>query len=341
MYSPKRRFFLFRNPSFTGGGGGGTDPGTIYTFSWIEQTTAPTSEYYQLESSDDFTLFASTRTTTTDNQEGAYISTNEGATWTRQANGITFPAGIYTTDVAVAHDNSGILFIANRGAPGTDYIWRSLDGGSNWTSVSPLKLWTSVSCSANGSNVVATELTTSNVWVSSDTGSNWTQITGSSRAWTWSTISRDGTFMMAYPSITSNVYLSRDSGSNWSTVGILGSNRTFYISKCSSNGEITMINTLSNTPIISRDFGSNWAEITDVSTGFSFQTLGMSSSGRTIAYAGDSNTFIQVSQDGGLTWTSQTSAGSRVWRSFTVDRFGSKILAAVQNGKVWLGTGTA
>lgn len=337
MYSPKRRLRLFRNPAFISGGGN-VDPGTIYNYSWSEQTGATAANYYGLESSSDFSLLAYTRQSATDGEEGAFLSLNEGSTWTRRTTGITWGSGIYTSDVAIAADNSGILFIANRGTPGTDYIWRSTDGGSNWSPVGSLKLWTSVSCSANGSNVVATELTNSNVWVSSNTGSNWTQISISG-SWFASTTSHDGTFMMAIPLNGTSIQISRDSGSNWSNTSVVGTFRTFYISKCSSNGEIAMINTLNNPPLISRNYGSNWSAVTDVSQGFTPFSLAMSRSGRVIVYSG-SNLPVFISQDEGVTWQNQTSAGIRYWSSFAMNDFGSKIIAGPLSGKPWVATGT-
>lgn len=334
MYSAKRRFRLFRDPAWAGDGGN-----VVYTYSWEEQTTAPSTTYLKLDSTDDFSTLITTRGTIVDGQEGAYISTDEGANWTRKANGITWPSAIYSSDVAIAGDNSNIMFIANRGTPGTDYIWRSIDKGENWSLVSSLKLWTSVACSADGSNVVATELTTSNIWVSYDTGSNWTQISGTG-AWVNSTISSDGTFMIANTSSGSNLRISTDSGSNWSFVQFAPASRTIYRSVCSSNGKVIMTNVLNNPPRISRDFGATWSDVTDVSTGFTTNALAMSLNGKVIAYAG-SNIPLFVSQDEGVTWEEQADAGVRYWRSITMDGAGSKLLAGLQGGRVWLGTGIA
>lgn len=331
MYSAKRRFRLFRHPAWAGN--------SIFTYSWGEQTTAPSTNYIKLESTSDFSTLITTRSTTIDGQEGAYISTDEGANWTRKVNGITWPSAIYSTDVAIASGDSNIMFIANRGTPGTDYIWRSTDKGENWSAVSPLKLWTSVGCSSNGSNVIATELTTSNVWVSYDTGSNWTQVSGSS-AWIDSAISSDGTFMIANTNSGSNLRISSNSGSNWAFVQFAPASRTIYRSVCSSNGNIIMTNVLNNPPRISRDFGVTWSDVTDVSTGFTTSAIAMSSSGKVIAYGG-SNIPLFVSQDEGVTWEAQTDAGIRYWRSIAMDSNGSKIIAGLQGGRVWLGTGTA
>lgn len=333
MYSPKRRFRLFRHPAWAGGG-----DTPVYSYTWVEQTTATSTTYLKLESTRDFSTLITTRGTPVDGQEGAYLSTDEGANWTRKANGITWPAPIYATDVAIASENSNIMFIANRGTPGTDYIWRSTDKGENWSLVSPLKLWTSVSCSANGSNVVATEITTSNVWVSSDTGSNWTQITGTGN-WGDSAVSSDGTVMIATVVSGSNLRISSDSGSNWSNVQFAPTTRTNYRVVCSSNARVIMVNTLNTLPRISRDFGSNWSDVTDVSTGFTTNVIAMSSNGSVIAYGG-SNLPLFVSQDEGVSWQQQPDAGIRYWRSITMDGSGSKILAGVQGGRVWLGVGT-
>lgn len=334
MYSPKRRFRLFRDPAFAGG-----DTPSIFTYSWSEQTTAPSTTYIVLMSTNDFSTLITTRGLLTDGQEGAYISVDEGANWTRKANGITWPAAISTTDVTIAKDNGDIMFIANRGSPGTDYVWRSTDRGENWTAVSPLKLWTAVSCSANGSNVVATEITTSNVWVSYDTGSNWTQISGNGN-WSEATVSSDGTFMIASAVSGSNLRISSDSGSNWSNVQFAPSSRTVYRSVCSSNGRVIMTNVLNNPPRISRDYGSNWADVTDVSTGFTVDAIAMSLNGSVIGYGG-SNLPLFVSQDEGVTWQSQTDAGIRNWRSIAMDGSGTKLLAGLSGGRVWLGTATA
>lgn len=333
MYSPKRRMRLFRSPAFTGGG--------TYSYSWSEQTTANVTNYTAMEADGNFSTIVNTRQSDVNGEEGAYVSTDDGATWTRKATGITWLTGIYTVDIAVARDNSNVIYIANRGTPGADYIWRSTNRGDSWTALGQAKLWTSVACSANGSNVLATELTTSNVWVSYDSGSNWTQKSSSpgSASWVHGTVSDDGTFMVAIPQTDSNVYISSNSGSNWSAVRFAPTSRTIYKPATSSDGKITMINVLNNAPRISRDYGVTWEDVTDVSTGFTYNTLAMSRSGEVIAYA-TSNSYIFISQDEGVTWSSQTDAGIRNWRSIAIDGSGSKILAGLAAARVWLGTGT-
>lgn len=339
MYSPKRRMRLFRDPAWTGDGGGGE---VTYTYTWTEQTTAATANYYAMVADGAFSTLMYTRQSSTDGEEGAYISSNDGGTWTRKATGITWAAGIYTIDSAIARDNSNVMYIANRGTPGSDYVRRSTNRGDNWSSVGQQKLWTSVSCSANGSNVLATELTTSNVWVSYDSGSNWTQKSSSPGSGTWlnSFVSDDGTFMIATQQTTSNIWISSNSGSNWSTVAFAPASRTVYWPTCSSNGQIIMVNVLNNAPRISRDFGVTWSNVTDVSTGFGPYLNTMSRSGKVIAY-GISNGPLFISQDEGLTWEKQTSAGTRAWYSLAMDGSGSKIVAGLANGKTWLATGTA
>jgi hypothetical protein len=336
MYADKRNELLLRIIKLRrleeGGGG-------IFTYNWIEQTTAPSALYANMEAATDFSVLAYTRQTQIDGQEGAYFSTDNGATWTRKVTDITWPAGIYSTDIVLAADNPNIVFLANRGTPGTDYIWRTTNGGDSWTAVSPLKLWTGVSCSANGSNVVATELTTSNVWVSYDTGSNWIQKTTNpgSASWTRCLVSANGTFMLASTTTASNVSISYNSGSNWSNVVFAPANRTIYRSVSSSNGQIVMINVLSNAPRISRDFGSNWSNVNDVSFGFCPESLAMSRNGSIIAYAA-SNTPIFVSQDEGQTWQSQTDPGIRAWNTLAMDGAGSNVIAGIFSGRVWYGT---
>ncbi len=339
MYSPKRRFRLFRDLAFTGGGG--SSGNITYTYSWIDQSGATATNYLNLEADANFTTILNSRQSDVNGEEGAYISSNDGATWTRKATGITWLVGIYTVDVAIARDDSNIMYIANRGAPGSDYIWRSTNRGESWTALGQAKLWTSVSCSANGSNVVATEITTSNVWVSYDRGSNWTQKSSSpgSGGWISSSMSDDGTFVIVTPQTGSNIQISSNSGSNWSAVTFAPSSRTIYKPLSSSNGQISMVNVLNNPPRISRDYGVTWADVTDVSTGFTYNTLAMSRSGKVIAYA-TSNSYIFVSQDEGLTWTPQIDTGIRNWRSIAMDGSGSKIIAGLAAGRVWFGSGT-
>jgi hypothetical protein len=66
----------------------------------------------------------------------------------------------------------------------------------------------------------------------------------------------------------------------------------------------------------------------------------MSSNGSVIAYGG-SNLPLFVSQDEGVTWQQQVDAGIQYWRSITMNEDGTKLLAGIQGGRVWLGSGTA
>lgn len=342
MYSPKRRFFLFRNPSFTGGGI------VTYTYSWEDQTTASTLSYNLIRATNDFSTLIMTQITTTNGQQGAYISTDEGATWTRRVTGVTFGTGVYTVDVDIASSDGNIQYIANRAAPTPyAYLYKSTDRGSNWTELTSAgqRLWTTVQCSSNGNTVLSTDISGSGgtVRYSTDGGTNWTAVSssppGSSLQWVNSVISSDGTFMAVTPLITSNFIKSTDGGSTWTTKTNIISSRQWRSLRASSNCEVLIAGTVTNYPFYSLDYGDTWSSITDVSSA-TWLAAAVSPDGQKLAVA-QSNGFIWISQDQGATWVKQDSPGSAVWRTLEFNSNGSLLIAGAESDKPWVATGTA
>ena len=110
-----------------------------------------------------------------------------GQTWTQMPiPGV--PSGQTWTSVASNSDFTVLEATAANGA-----VWRSTDGGINWSNASSPPspaAWTCVSSSANGSFVLAADQG-GQLWLSTDGGLNWTAQTqpGASGVGNWSAVS--------------------------------------------------------------------------------------------------------------------------------------------------------
>ena len=153
-----------------------TDSGSTFAHTALSPLPAPNA----LAVSDDFTKLI-----TLGNYAGIHVSTDSSATWT-QTNTQSEPwQGIA---------GSSALGVVVAGGQGD--LWRSVDGGVTWTSVTPSgygdanSMYKVVSCSADGARwLVAVE--NQPLLVSSDSGLTW-EIFDTPRAWKTATVSQDG-----------------------------------------------------------------------------------------------------------------------------------------------------
>jgi photosystem II stability/assembly factor-like uncharacterized protein len=181
-------------------------------------------------------------------------------------------------------------------------LYKSTDGGSNWTVLSNSGIpsgWDQTFISDDG-NVIAGIVFGTNVIVSTNGGSTFTSNTSfGNKFWRGLSGSSDGSILFAsHVGGTGGAALSTDSGATWTDVtSSVGGAGTFWNTATSING---------NKLVTAKDGGT-----------------------------------IYVSQDAGTTWTEQTSAGTRAWEGVGISSDGTTIMAGTTgSAKVWVATGT-
>lgn len=321
-------------------------------FSWSEQASSPSSNYFGLRSTNDLSAIIMTRLTDTDNAEGPYISTDNGATFTRQVTGMSFPSTVYTADVIVARSNGLIMYTANRGTPTESTLFKSTNGGANWSSVSPAgAVWTNIVCSANGEVVLAANSSSANsiynqrCIYSINGGSTWTIVSAFTQQSqnTGFDMSADGSrmYVIALGANSLPMRRSTNTGSTWSTIT---GNFRFYKVRCSDDGLTVIagraVSSGTTYPYISKDGGTTWNDVTGVPARANWADCAISGDGQTIAVSSGSlgTGTIWASADGGTNWSEQTSAGTRLWLSMVINSNGTRIIAGGTSTRAWVGT---
>jgi photosystem II stability/assembly factor-like uncharacterized protein len=133
-----------------------------------------------------------------------FISTNLGLTWT--TNG---PVTNWTC-VACSADGNKLVATAN------DAVWRSADGGTNWSSLRPGFSngdWQAVAMSANGTKVAVAANSIHAIYTSPDSGATWSSNYVNGQYWNAIASSADGTQLAAASSL--GIFTSTNSGVTW------------------------------------------------------------------------------------------------------------------------------
>ena len=142
-----------------------------------------------------------------------YISKSNGTTWNQVS-----PGGANCEAVAnqINSDSSIIIFGMESGKG----IWKSINGGWDWTNIIPLEGLSpcTVSMSDDGQKIIVTGYVTPSyyVWYSINGGTTWTNITPGVADWAASTVSLNGTIMaIGSPTTDKKVYVSYDETATW------------------------------------------------------------------------------------------------------------------------------
>lgn len=139
---------------------------------------------------------------------GIQRSTDGGNTWVNVGKG---QFGNYAVRrILVDPNNSQIVTaVTGRSVGGNGKVWRSTDGGDNWTAViSTNALWTDIVCGAddgagNRAYYASAGGSTAQVWISNDRGANWVKLTTPLRQGN----SNDTADLAASPTAPGTVYL--------------------------------------------------------------------------------------------------------------------------------------
>jgi photosystem II stability/assembly factor-like uncharacterized protein len=333
MYSPKRRFRLFRLFSAPA-----ISDTTVYTYTWAEQTSSPTQRYSSINIDNTGDTAISARWSSTDGAEGPYVSTDKGATWTRKASGMTFGATSVTISPGLARASPLIMFSPTN--PG--YIYKTTDGGTTWTELTNAgsRNWSSVKCTSNGSIVVASA-SSGYLYKSTDGGSTWTELTASGTgSWDEIIVSEDGN-VIASAQFGGYISVSTDGGASFTPNTSFGTKNWRGLS-ASADGSVmfaSAVGTGSGRTALSTDTGATWTALTSFGNADNYWNTAVSINGNKLI-AAESTGYIYVSQDKGVSWTEQTSAGSRDWEGIGISPDGKTIMAGTTGtSKLWVATG--
>jgi hypothetical protein len=167
---------------------------TDYGATWASTTAAGARDWTSVAISAD-----GTRMLAGVNTGDVYKSLNSGATW--GPNGIT--PRIFTS-VSMSSNGTKMFAALQTTNFAPDYIYYSVNSGSNWSFFSNLgvKSWNSIDVSSDGSVIVA-GVTNGNIYLSTDSGITWTAQTDQ-RSWQEVAVSSDGSKIAA---IATNSYI--------------------------------------------------------------------------------------------------------------------------------------
>lgn len=237
------------------------------------------------------------------------------------------------------------------------------------------KEWKTISCSGDGSKIVAA-VSGGYVYFSSNYGESWTEITEfGARLWYCSDVSLDGNYIIVYVSGSGIFIISSDGGNtwnqkthttplvNWTTVNVSPDGK--IMGACTSNGCIVSSSDYGVTWTVAPPSGaSKWRGITVISSsliffaetgGFIYKSTDLGQTKTALIGGGFRNWFdlcssidgtklaacvfggyIYTSDDSGVTWTERTGSGSRDWVSIDISTNGEKIIASEILGSIYV-----
>ena len=310
---------------------------SVIAQSWTA-TTAPVANWVSVASSADGNKLAAL----VENGGAVYTSTNAGATWT-----LSSPANGPVMGSSIASSADGnILFAAgftdSSGAL-AGQIYRSTNSGATWSlTAAPYKSWTSIACSADGTQVSGASFLRrsfgAGILTSPDEGVTWTFTTAPNESWVAIASSADGGKLVAADGGADAIYTSTEAGNTWnqdspplqafsSVASSADGSRLVAASENNGSG---------NGPIfVSTNSGLNWTQTTAPIA--NWVTVASSVDGRMLIAAGGGSTAVghlYLSTDSGATWN-QTNVLLTHWTSVAASADGSKLVAVDFNGHIY------
>ncbi len=255
-----------------------------------------------------------------------YISNNYGTTWTQK--------GLTDRWVSIAMSGDG-QEIAAVNASG--YMELTTNGGTNWStpcvnSCHFTGVWTSITMSADGQHLAVTNIGGYEIWISNNFGTTWTLSTAEADVWQSIAYSPDGNTLIAASNQdaggTGYITISTNHGTDWTRIT---NNRGNWASIVAANGgKVAVVGGyLSSDLFTSANNGGAWHD-TGFGGGLDFNnnTLASSADGSILIAA--SSGEIDISTNGGNTWTPQSEPdpGSGDWEAVATSSDGSKIAVA-------------
>lgn len=277
---------------------------------WVEQMASPAKKIWQaIATSADGAKVIGIGYGHNSYSEFLSRSNDAGATWGN--------VGVSSEWLGVAMSSNGSVVAAvSKTIGATNGVWRSTDGGDNWSDVTPRagasKIeadWRSVAVSSNGDVMVAGG-DNMPLYVSTNSGATWTSKTSvNSGAWTSIKLSGSGQVMVATlydgDANDNGVWVSADSGGTWvrtlESEGMVASSVSrdgSTIAVARYRGEVT-----SGAIYVSRDAGATWEA--EPAPDDAWTGIGLSASGERMVVAAELG-FMQVATSTTTTTTTTT-----------------------------------
>ncbi|HEY6227573.1 MAG TPA: immunoglobulin domain-containing protein, partial [Verrucomicrobiae bacterium] len=183
-------------------------------------------------------------------QGGVILSSaNWGVSW--DTNSIASVTNIYS--IVCSTNGSKVVIAANNG------IYYSSTAGNEWVkTTAPAQAWKSVAVSADGSKIVAADMSgTSGIYRSEDSGQTWTQVKADG-TWGWVSSSADGSVLVAAAvQFTDFAIISTNSGAGWQSL-----NQRLYSAEMSADGSkmIAVPQSTSTEFLTSTNSGATWTD---------------------------------------------------------------------------------
>lgn len=223
---------------------------------------------------------------------GAFVSTDEGATWTQSSTGLT------DTNVPSLAVNDSEIFAGTH-----DGVFRSTDHGSTWNAANsgPMQNTDVAALIFKGSNLFAATFG-NGILVSTDRGASWTQTDSGLTDQYLFCLAVSGTNIVAGDE--KGIFLSTDNGTSWNAIlngwnGPWGYNvRALAVSGGNLYAGVDA-NDGSNSIYRSTDNGETWTILSGSPSGTT--TYAFAVSGTNVFAGGDGG--VDVSTDNGATWT--------------------------------------
>ncbi|MEO8512698.1 MAG: YCF48-related protein [Ignavibacteria bacterium] len=154
------------------------------------------------------------------------VSTNWGGTWTLLSGGES--GGIFRSpcDVIVQFENQNTIIVADgTTGSGSGKIWKSVDGGNNWTLIntvsgSEIPMISNTSLDLN--LMYHTTWSSGSFWKSNNMGSAFTNLNQSGSLWA-SDIAKDDPTAVTYDYYGQNTFLSLDNGASFQSINATSS----------------------------------------------------------------------------------------------------------------------
>ena len=304
---------------------------------------------------------------TGDYNNGIYVSTDGGTTWTTQSGSV----GNAPTSRSLIMSLNGLVIAGASGNVGV-----STDGGTNWYTDPYGGGWDTIRVSADLTKIVVMN---GLIFFSIDSGVSWKiLVTAGLTTWTSIWVSANFTKMAA----TTNggfIRYSTDSGATWADGASTGG-RFWTSINGDSTGQYLVATENGGYIWLSRDYGASWSNYESLapysfSAGAPFKSIAVSpastsyilaaatnqslwrwnstielwipatstpartwssvsiSSNPVLMVAADLSGYLWNSGDGGLNWTQRTAAGLRAWSVVTIS--GGSAAAAARNGYIY------
>jgi prepilin-type N-terminal cleavage/methylation domain-containing protein len=209
------------------------------------------------------------------------------------------------------------------------YIYTSSDSGATWIARTSAgsRNWKTITSSSDGTKLAAIVTISGYIYTSSDSGVTWTErVSAGLRWWNALSSSSDGSKLVAAGTNGSYIYTSDDYGVTW-IERILSGSRNWQSIVSSSDGSKIFASD-GSTIYASYDFGATWTTIKSGLLNATKMACSLDCSKIVVTQSNDSNRYVLLSSDFGLTWNDIVSLGTSTgWRGIAMSPDGKKIVA--------------